>query len=233
MTELCENIAIMRKNLGLSQEKLAEKLGVTFQAVSKWENGKSTPDISLLPILGDIFDCSIDELFGRNSSKCDLPWEDDGNIRLVMFEGTKYISKRSNGKDFTAKLTGDAKNITANCNLVIEGNVEGDCVAAHSLNVSGDVCGKLDSGHTISVGGDVNGDCNTGHTVSIGGDLNGDAKCGSTVSAGHDINAYKITDANNINAAGNITVNGKLHVDGTVSCVTLSCEKLSKCDEKQ
>ena len=102
MNTLSDNIAVRRKNLGFSQETLAEKLGVTFQAVSKWENGKSTPDVTLLPLLADIFDCYIDELFGRKASKCDLPWEDDGNIRLVMFEGSKYIAERSNGKDFSA-----------------------------------------------------------------------------------------------------------------------------------
>ena len=218
----------LRTKKNLSQAKLAELLGVSDKAVSKWENGKSTPDISLLPLLADVFDCTIDELFGRENCKVNLPWKDDGNIRLVMFEGIKYISQRSNGKDFTAKLTGDAKNITANCNLVIEGNVEGDCVAAHTINISGDVCGKIDSGHTVSVGGDINGDCNTGHTVSIGGDLNGDAKCGSMVSAGHDINAYKISNASNINAAGDITVNGALSVDGTISCVNLTCENISQ-----
>ncbi len=228
MTKLYENIANKRKGLGLSQEKLAEKLGVTFQAVSKWENGKSTPDISLLPLIADIFGCTIDELFGRENSSAVLPWKNDGNIRLVMFEGTKYIDKRSNGKDFIAKLIGNAKNITANCNLVIDGNVEGDCVAAHTINISGDVCGKIDSGHTVSVGGDLNGDCNTGHTVSIGGDLNGDAKCGSMVSAGHDINAYKISNASNINAAEDITVNGALTVDGSISCVNLTCENISE-----
>lgn len=231
MTKLCENIVNRRKTMGLSQEKLAEKLGVTFQAVSKWENGKSTPDITLLPLLADIFDCSIDELFGRKASKCDLPWEDDGNIRLVMFEGTKYIAKRSNGKDFTAKLSGDAKNVTANCNLVIDGNVEGDCIAAHTMNISGDVCGKVDSGHTVSVGGDVNGDCNCGHSIVAGCDINGDVKCGSTVSAGHDIIAYKISGANNINAVGDITVKGELQVEGTISCVDLTCESLCKSEE--
>ena len=226
MNTLSENIALRRKSLGFSQETLAEKLGVTFQAVSKWENGKSTPDITLLPLFADIFDCSIDELFGRKASKCDLPWEDDGNIRLVMFEGTKYIAKRSNGKDFTAKLTGNAKNVTANCNLVIEGDVEGDCVSAHTMCVSGNVCGKLDSGHTISVGGDVNGDCNTGHSIVAGCDINGDVKCGNTVSAGHDINAYKITNASNVSANGDITVKGDLHIEGSITCTELTCESL-------
>ena len=60
---LAANILKYRKKSGLSQEELANKLGVTFQAVSKWENAKAAPDITFLPIMADIFECSIDDLF--------------------------------------------------------------------------------------------------------------------------------------------------------------------------
>lgn len=54
-----------RKRLGLTQDQLAEKLGVTAQAVSKWENDQSCPDISILPQLAEIFGISTDALLGR------------------------------------------------------------------------------------------------------------------------------------------------------------------------
>lgn len=60
---LAANILRYRKNKGLSQEELANKLGITFQAVSKWENAKAAPDITFLPMMADIFECSIDDLF--------------------------------------------------------------------------------------------------------------------------------------------------------------------------
>ena len=60
---LSANIQKYRKLSGLTQEALALKLGVTFQAVSKWENGKSSPDVLLLPIMAETFGCSIDSLF--------------------------------------------------------------------------------------------------------------------------------------------------------------------------
>lgn len=60
---LAANILKYRKKCGLSQEELAQKLGVTFQAVSKWENAKAAPDITFLPIMADIFECSIDDIF--------------------------------------------------------------------------------------------------------------------------------------------------------------------------
>lgn len=53
-----------RKRLGLTQDKLAEKLGVTAQAVSKWENDQSCPDITTLPKLAEIFGITTDHLLG-------------------------------------------------------------------------------------------------------------------------------------------------------------------------
>ena len=61
---LGKRIAAHRKRLGLTQDKLAEALGVTAQAVSKWENDQSCPDISMLPKLSEIFGITTDELLG-------------------------------------------------------------------------------------------------------------------------------------------------------------------------
>ena len=54
-----------RKRLGMTQDQLAERLGVTAQAVSKWENDQSCPDISTLPHLAEIFGTTTDALLGR------------------------------------------------------------------------------------------------------------------------------------------------------------------------
>lgn len=56
-------IRSMRKHGGLTQEQLANKLGVSGQAVSKWENEIVMPDITLLPLIAEVFGVSIDELF--------------------------------------------------------------------------------------------------------------------------------------------------------------------------
>jgi len=55
-------ISLLRKGFGCSQEKLAELLNVTPQAVSKWENGHALPDTSLLPVLAQIFECTVDAI---------------------------------------------------------------------------------------------------------------------------------------------------------------------------
>lgn len=63
-----KRIAEHRKRLGMTQDALAEQLGVTAQAVSKWENDLSCPDITTLPKLADIFHISVDELLGRGGA---------------------------------------------------------------------------------------------------------------------------------------------------------------------
>lgn len=66
---LGERIKENRKRLGLTQDELARRMGVSAQAVSKWENNLSCPDISILPELAEIFEISLDELLGREGHK--------------------------------------------------------------------------------------------------------------------------------------------------------------------
>ena len=62
-----EQIAFLRKQKGLTQKELAVALGVTDQAVSKWESAQCCPDIQLLPDIADYFGVSIDELMGHDT----------------------------------------------------------------------------------------------------------------------------------------------------------------------
>ena len=63
MVKMGERIRELRKQRGMTQEKLAEHLGVTFQAVSKWESGATMPDVLLIPAIASLFGVSTDELF--------------------------------------------------------------------------------------------------------------------------------------------------------------------------
>ena len=55
-----EQIATLRKAKGITQNELGERIGVSFQAVSKWERGETLPDITLLPDLAKIFETTTD-----------------------------------------------------------------------------------------------------------------------------------------------------------------------------
>ena len=63
-------IAEMRKEKGMTQLELAEKMGVTDKAVSKWERDLSFPDVNSIPKLAEIFDVTVDELMqGKAAAK--------------------------------------------------------------------------------------------------------------------------------------------------------------------
>lgn len=69
---LSETIYTLRRKNGLSQEQLAEKIGVSRQAISKWEGGLSTPELDKLKALSECFQISIDELTGNQAiGNCD------------------------------------------------------------------------------------------------------------------------------------------------------------------
>lgn len=57
-----ENLFCLRKYFNFSQEELAEKLNVTRQAISKWENGQSTPDLEMIIALSELFGVTTDQL---------------------------------------------------------------------------------------------------------------------------------------------------------------------------
>ena len=64
-----QNIALLRRRAGLSQEALAERVGVTRQTVAKWENGESVPDVLHADRLAELFEVSLDELVHAPSTE--------------------------------------------------------------------------------------------------------------------------------------------------------------------
>ena len=87
-TTIGKRIAGLRKEKGLKQETLAEMLGVSGQAVSKWENDQTCPDISLLPQLARILGVTVDELLSGKQEIVPavqiLPEEKRRNIQDMM-----------------------------------------------------------------------------------------------------------------------------------------------------
>ena len=70
---LGQTIATLRKEKNLTQAQLAEKMGVTDKAVSKWERDLSSPDISSIPKLSEILGISVEELLQSKASKEEKP----------------------------------------------------------------------------------------------------------------------------------------------------------------
>lgn len=96
-----ENIRKLRLQKRLSQERLGEMLGVSAQAVSKWEQGTTSPDISLLPIIAECFGVTIDSLFeGAPARK----YPGYGEERQELFA----VYERSEGTDEDFKRAAEA-----------------------------------------------------------------------------------------------------------------------------
>ena len=64
-----ENLKRLRTQKGLTQEKLANFIGVSYQTISKWENSDTYPDITTLPAIAKFFNVSVDELLGVNQAE--------------------------------------------------------------------------------------------------------------------------------------------------------------------
>ena len=81
-------IAGLRKERGMTQLELAEKMGVTDKAVSKWEQDLSFPVVSSLPRLAEIFEISVDELMqGRGSGQGRTAGEKAGTLVDIILKG--------------------------------------------------------------------------------------------------------------------------------------------------
>lgn len=85
MIKLGEKIKSLRKQKGISQEVLANHLGVSFQAVSKWETEATMPDVILIPAIASFFGVSTDELFDFNL------YEIERNVEKIVDEHRKYF----------------------------------------------------------------------------------------------------------------------------------------------
>ena len=67
-----ERLTKLRKEKGLTQNDIADKVGVSAQAVSKWEKDLASPDIDILLKLSEIFEISMDELLGKEKKTVEL-----------------------------------------------------------------------------------------------------------------------------------------------------------------
>ena len=195
-------IANLRREKGMTQEELAQAMGVTNQAVSKWESAQNCPDIQLLPQLADLFGATIDRLFGRAAAErptvVGLPWEDDNILRAVAYVGHTLYTKETVAahpliaeqmKAVQLVYNGEAVRVESTFDVLVNGNVQesvsagksvtckdvGDKVSAGSKVECGNVCGNVTAGgsvHCVS----VNGNVSAGSKVECTGDIYGHVK---------------------------------------------------------
>ena len=191
--QLSHNIAAYRKQRGLTQEALAEQLGISFQAVSKWENEQSAPDIMFLPVLAEIFGVSIDALFGREKVPvAGLPWEDDDTLRGVVYQGHTLLTSYDDLKNFTFKVKGPALHVIsycniecseiqegaeADCNIYCSGDISGGAAADCDLHCKGVQLRSVTAGCDITINGDISGGVQADGDITVTGEISGAVCC--------------------------------------------------------
>ena len=95
----------LRKRLGLSQEEIAERLFLTRQAVSRWENGETTPSIDTLKMISKTFDVSISSLLGVDSNRLCMFKQDDFNFSyrvagVLIRDGMVLLQRPDNTDEY-------------------------------------------------------------------------------------------------------------------------------------
>lgn len=227
--KLNDTICFYRKKQGLTQEELAGKLGITNQSVSKWESAQCCPDISLIPKLADIFEISIDELFGRQTSVNDVcaqfPLRDDDTFRVVVARGKKVMSVDDLDKTIDITFPKNCNETTRQYfkvevygNLNCDASINGDVVSHGEIEcneINGDI---KESSQNVNCKGNINGNVNAGANISCGGSIGGGVNCGNNVSCAGEINGA-INCGDNVACGDNIK--GDVSCGGSVECKTI------------
>ncbi len=195
---LGNKIAQLRKNQNITQDALAQRLGVTNQAVSKWESDQCCPDVTLLPKIADIFGVSLDELFGRTApaAPAELPWPNDDTLRVVVYVGHRLVGASLPDSGLEIRYEGPVLNVDS-CISISCGDVAGNVSAKADVSC-GNVLGHVNAGSDVHCG-DVAGNVAAGCDAACG-DVDGsvfagcDVECGNVggnVEAGCDVTIRK------------------------------------------
>ena len=198
-----------RKEKGLTQEALANQLGVSNQAVSKWEGDVCCPDLQLLPLLADTLELSLDELFGRESMAktaqkaeadsqilpvaVELPWEDDDAIHAVLFQGHRLLQPKQGSlfrhdkydeirKTVELHFSGTAQDIYSDFSVVCTDSTISGSVRAGDGVTCTDVGGDVTAGDDVTCG-NVGGNVQAGDSVHCTGDK-GNVRASDSVTCG-------------------------------------------------
>ncbi len=230
-TIIGRNIAALRKEAGLTQTELADKLHVSHQAVSQWERGETLPDILTLPALAEIFSTGVGRLLGSEAVKENEPAAiEDVNVDVqvdvqVQLESDPVenlppvVSEKQITHEVPVDKQGDYTIVIMRGDVVVEKfpfsddgtqlivNLQGSCgslaVSAGQAHICGDVIGNASIACGGTIEGGVGGDVSISGGANIGGDIGG--KCG--ISGGANISG---------GIGGEATISGGVNLSGSI-----------------
>lgn len=221
--KISEMIRKLRCDKGISQETLAEVCGVSMQAVSKWENEQSCPDISFLPLLAEYFGVSTDYLLtGQNNNTENADNDFVSNLSQQVFEDdVLYILQYRNGKILDKKQWNKERLENRDVAIRIQ---FADEFSKPSSEFHIEVWGNADieapdAKMNLNAGGNVN--CGTIHgNIRAGANVNCDVVEGG-VSAGNGVKCETIEGG--VSAGNSVNC---CTIEGDASAGTISCETI-------
>ncbi len=194
-----------RKNAGLTQQDVAQAVGVSVQAVSKWEVGQSMPDTALLPDIADCLGLTLDALFGRREMQERLAClPDDGQLRVTQFLGRRLLRADERAEDappiplafdeaVRRALTPDEQGrlrlaVLVEGDAAITGGVQGEVRAdAGNVNCWGKIAGGVHAQGDVICWGNIAGGVHAQGDVIGRGDIAGDIHAQGGVNCSKDI----------------------------------------------
>ncbi len=250
-----KNIKKLRVEKGITQEQLAAHLGITYQAISKWETEANTPDISMLPEIARYFGISIDALFGMYESITPIAdfIRDDDVVRIVQMRGSEVIKCDASDRPFMLVLP---KEIDATVNVEIfgEANIEGDIkgdVVCHKMLECGNIAGDVTAKEYIECGnvagnvrseeyvacGNVAGSVGAGEYIECGNIAGRQIAAGDYIECGNivgnvDVGEYiECGDIGGNISAGDYVKCDTIKTSETITCAYIECSGDINCEK--
>lgn len=125
-----KNIKRLRQNKGVTQEQLGEILGISGQAISKWENETSLPDIYVLPLLADYFGISMDELMGY---KLNAMTHKEQFVKFMIGNGILEVGEFALKSGQVKNYYLNTEKFTTNAQVAKIGEYFADCIKENHL----------------------------------------------------------------------------------------------------
>ena len=211
------NIRQLRQKAGISQEALAGVLGISVQAVSKWENEQSYPDIGFLPQIAAYFHVTTDYLLTGQESPEAAPaagLPDDGVLRILQFRGSQLLTKNLYDPQIRIMLEIRKEDCEGNHCPTIPVEVWG------SADIKGCISGGVRAGDGVNCG-NVSGGVKAGDGVNC-------ANVSGGVNAGDGVNCANVSGG--VSAGDGVTcgqVSGGLRSGGSIRCGDIHGDILS------
>lgn len=220
---LGKKILELRKERGITQNELAEKLFVSYQAVSQWENGNTNPDVSIIPNIAKVFNITIDELFSEDKEQqheVKLKNFDENSLYIVIIKGDKLLNvldynevlNNKEYEDINIDVTGDnIKAVNSHFSVTVKGDVMGSVSAGGGVNC-GNIDGSVSSGDGINCG-NVDGSVSAGDSINCG-------NVGGSISAGDGIICGNVDGSVNAESVSAQVIKGNVEAE-TVSAYNI------------